>query len=62
MDMFKDALEWGWLIPVAYDVLIRLFPTTKDWSILNKIIDVVEYIVPNRKSGGGRIKMKREAN
>ena len=56
-----NLLELGiWMIPVVYDVLIRLVPTAKDWTLLNKVIDVIEFILPNRKAGGGKIKMVRK--
>lgn len=43
------------------EVAVRLTPSEKDNSILNKVVSVstylLDFLIPNRKKGGGRLKM-----
>lgn len=36
-----------WSLIAIFEVIVRLTPTTKDNSILNKVIWVVEKLIPN---------------
>jgi len=47
------------------EVAVRLTPSEKDNSIVNKIVAVstylLDFMIPNRKKGGGRLKMNKDA-
>lgn len=48
--------NWQWLIPAflgLVEIVVRLTPTDKDDSILNKIKELFDFILPNIKKGGG---------
>lgn len=48
---FFDSLSLStivWSLIAIFEVVVRLTPTEKDNSILNKIIWVVEKILPNK--------------
>jgi hypothetical protein len=50
MEFFND-LSLGtivWSVIAIFEVIVRLTPSTKDNSILNKIIWIVEKLVPNK--------------
>ena len=50
------SANWGSLIIsfLAFcDVIVRLTPTVKDDSILSFVSKIFNYIIPNRKTGGG---------
>ena len=52
MDFF-GTLEFSkliWVVIALAEVIVRLTPSQKDNSILNKIIWVVEKILPNKSS------------
>lgn len=36
------------------EIVVRLTPTKKDDSILNFIIKIVDFLIPNIKDGGGK--------
>ncbi len=39
-----------------YEVLARLIPTVKNWSILKVIVQVLEFLFPNiQKNGNGTV-------
>lgn len=42
------------LIIMAYELIVRYMPTTKNISILSFIIKLLQKLVPNFKSGGGK--------
>ena len=41
------------IAPVIYEVIARLKPTTKDWSVISIILKVLNGIVPNKSKSGG---------
>jgi len=43
------------LVAALYEVIIRVYPTSKDWSILSMIISLVSFIIPNKSKGGAYI-------
>ena len=50
---FLTSLEFGkliWLILGVFEVIVRLTPSQADNSILNKVIWIVEKLVPNKSS------------
>lgn len=52
MDFF-GSIEFNkliWIVIALLEVVVRLTPSQKDNSILNKIIWVVEKILPNKSS------------
>jgi|TARA_R110002020_G_scaffold405888_2_gene615886 hypothetical protein len=52
MDFF-GSIEFNkliWVVIALLEVVVRLTPSQKDNSILNKIIWVVEKILPNKSS------------
>ena len=51
---FLTSLEFGkliWLILGVFEVIVRLTPSQADNSILNKVIWIVEKLIPNRDAG-----------
>ena len=54
MEDFIKSLDWQtilWSLIAIFEVIVRLTPSEKDNSILNKIIWVVEKLVPNKTKG-----------
>lgn len=57
---FEFSIKWFTenltiILPVLlgiFELLVRIFPTMKDWSVVNIIKRVID-IIPNNKSGGG---------
>ncbi len=50
------------LSAIILEILLRLFPTKKDWSLVNKIFAILNVIIPNLERGAdGKIKRKRIA-
>ena len=50
---FLTSLEFGkliWLILGVFEVIVRLTPSQADNSNLNKVIWIVEKLVPNKSS------------
>lgn len=41
-------------IVTVYEVCARIIPTTKDISILSKIVGFISMIIPNLKKSGGK--------
>lgn len=37
----------------AYEVLLRIKPTAKDWSLLNLAMKFINYALPNKSKQGG---------
>tara|TARA_R110000751_G_scaffold245909_1_gene345894 strand:+ start:196 stop:390 length:195 start_codon:yes stop_codon:yes gene_type:complete len=51
---FIKTLDWQtivWSIIAIFEVIVRLTPTEKDNSILNKIIWALEKLIPNKSKG-----------
>lgn len=44
---------WPLLSPIAAEVLLRLAPTSKSYSIINGIKNVADTLVPNKNASGG---------
>lgn len=61
MELLKQISTEQWILlglaifHVA-EVIVRLTPTEKDDSILNKIKSVLDAVIPNIKKGGGEFK------
>ena len=50
-----------WSIIAIFEVIVRLTPSEKDNSILNKVIRVVEKLIPNKdKSNEGKFRLFRK--
>jgi hypothetical protein len=50
---FLTSLDFGkliWLILGIFEIVVRLTPSQADNSILNKVIWIVEKLVPNNSS------------
>ncbi len=49
----KETLQWivdnSWLLPILYEVAVRLFPSEKSLSLINAIKQVVDFVLPNLK-------------
>ena len=43
----KAAILAG--LPLTYELFARLFPTRIDISLFNKIVALIDFLVPNRK-------------
>jgi hypothetical protein len=41
-----------WSVIAIFEVVVRLTPSTKDNSILNKVIWIVEKLIPNKSKDG----------
>lgn len=39
---------------VLVQCILRVVPTTNDYSLLNKFKKLVDFIIPNLKNGGGK--------
>ena len=63
---FLTSLEFGkliWLILGVFEVIVRLTPSQADNSILNKVIWIVEKLVPNKSSDSkNKDKLKKVMN
>ena len=48
------------------EVLVRLTPSEKDNSIVNKVVTfgayILDFIIPNRRKGGGRIPLIKKGD
>tara|TARA_B100001939_G_scaffold337133_1_gene341053 strand:+ start:625 stop:855 length:231 start_codon:yes stop_codon:yes gene_type:complete len=48
------------------EVMVRLTPSEKDNSIVNKVVTfgayILDFIIPNRRKGGGRIPLIKRKN
>lgn len=57
--------NWG-LIVAAFilliDICAKIWPTLKDYSIINFIIGLYDDLIPNLKKGGGQIVYKSETH
>ena len=58
-----EFISENWIVLLAsligvVEVIVRLTPSDKDNSILNLIKRLIDAIVPNFRSGGGRHKEK----
>jgi|TARA_R100000655_G_scaffold22905_4_gene46290 hypothetical protein len=53
-----DTATIIWSVIAIFEVLVRLTPSTKDNSILNKVIWVVEKFIPNKSKGNDKDKFK----
>lgn len=56
---FADLLKANWMAVLVgllgfVDVIVRLTPTEKDNSLLNKLYKILDFLIPNFKSGGGK--------
>ena len=54
MDILQN-LDWQvilWSLVAILEVVVRLTPSEKDNSILNKVVWVLGKLVPNKKKGG----------
>jgi len=50
-----------WSVIAIFEVIVRLTPSEKDNSILNKVIWVVEKLIPNKdKSNEGKFRLFRK--
>ena len=52
---FLDSLSLNtivWSVLALLEVIVRLTPSQKDNSILNKVMWVVDKIIPNKSKGG----------
>ena len=46
----------AWVVPGIlglYELIVRLVPTVKNYSVLSLIISIIQMIFPNKKSSGG---------
>jgi len=56
-----EFLQTNWIellfgVIALAEVVVRLTPTKKDDSILEWVIKLVSFLIPNRKDGGGKHK------
>ncbi len=45
--------NWYFVLPIIYDLLVRLFPTGQSYSIISFVYNLVMRLIPDNKSGGG---------
>ena len=61
-DSAMDLRSLALAVFALLEVVVRLTPSEKDNSIVNKIVTfgsyILDFIIPNRKKGGGRLRMK----
>lgn len=43
-----------WFIGTLYEIIIRLIPTAKSWSIINLIKKILDFILPNFNNQNGK--------
>lgn len=51
------AANWEWLVPALFillEAVVRITPTEKDNSLLEKVKELFDFILPNLKKGGGK--------
>lgn len=54
--IWKEVFSFNNIIIVLvglYEILIRIYPTAKDYSMLSTIYKILNFIVPNKKKEGG---------
>lgn len=54
IEYFK--LNWEWLVPALFitlEAIVRITPTDKDNSLLEKVKELFDFLLPNLKKGGG---------
>ncbi len=56
---FADILKGNWIAVLLsllgfIEVIVRLTPTQKDDSLLNKLYKILDFLIPNFKASGGR--------
>lgn len=60
--MLEPILENGKLIltgvGILLEVVLRLKPSNKNWSLIDNSLRLINKIVPNRKNDGDRFKVK----
>ena len=65
-DSAMDLRSLALAVFALLEVVVRLTPSEKDNSIVNKVVTfgayILDFIIPNRKKGGGRLKMKMGKN
>lgn len=56
-----DWLFWivGVVAVILYEIVFRIFPTTRDWSVLSLLYKICNLLAPNRVKGGGTFKVKK---
>ena len=47
--------NWEWISPAAYELAVRLLPTSKSLSLINLTKSVADKVIPNLKKGGGTL-------
>jgi len=61
-DSAMDLRSLALAVFALLEVVVRLTPSEKDNSIVNKVVTfgayILDFIIPNRRKGGGRLKMK----
>lgn len=60
--LLNNYVEFISILLVIYEFLARQIPTIKSWSILNWIIKLFQWLVPNRQKTGGVFKMTNLEN
>lgn len=60
--MLEPILENGKLIltgvGILLEVVLRLKPSNKNWSLIDNSLRLINKLVPNRKNDGDRFKIK----
>ncbi|WP_299576715.1 hypothetical protein [uncultured Sunxiuqinia sp.] len=62
---FVDLLKENWLGVLLgllgfIEIIVRLTPTKKDDSLLNKLYKILDFLIPNFRQGGGRFTPPQE--
>jgi hypothetical protein len=49
--IFTKVPSWVWPSVLGlYEVLVRVVPTAKNWSILSFVIKMIQFILPNKST------------
>lgn len=57
INWLADNYQWllVTVVPVLWELVARIWPTTKDSSLINLVKRLIDFIVPNNKKGGGKL-------
>lgn len=52
MEWLNENMELILYVLGAWEVILRIFPTTKNWSVVDAIVKVLGIILPNLSNDG----------
>jgi hypothetical protein len=45
-----------------YEIIVRSFPTVANWSLLHKVMTIIDTILPNQSAQGGTFKVQDDSS